>query len=149
MFIDLVLLRYVNGSIPIDLFKLYQWRKSFKKLLCKRCHRRPMNSPHKGPVTRSFDVFYDLRLNKRLSKQSWGWWFEALSCPLWRHCNVQLCLPPMAAGMIQTMWSFYLINYRKTSDISRTLVGNKIVDNSDVVGASPVGAAPTTSSFST
>ena len=39
--------------------------------------------------------------------------------------------------------------YRKTSDISRTLVGNKIVDNSDVVGAPPVGAAPTTSSFST
>ena len=39
--------------------------------------------------------------------------------------------------------------YRKTSSISRTLVGNKIVDNSDVVVASPVGAAPTTSSFST
>ena len=39
--------------------------------------------------------------------------------------------------------------YRKTSNIIRTLVGNKIVDNSDVVGASPVGAAPTTSSFST
>ena len=40
-------------------------------------------------------------------------------------------------------------DYRNTSNISRTLVGNKIVDNSDVVGASPVGAAPTTSSFST
>ena len=40
-------------------------------------------------------------------------------------------------------------NYHKTSDISRTLVGKEIVDNSDVVGASPVGAAPTTSSFST
>ena len=39
--------------------------------------------------------------------------------------------------------------YRKTSNISRILVGNKIVDNSDRVGASPVGAAPTTSSFST
>ena len=39
--------------------------------------------------------------------------------------------------------------YRKTSNISRTLVGNIIVDNSDVVGASPVGAAPTTSSLST
>ena len=38
---------------------------------------------------------------------------------------------------------------RKTSNIRRTLVGNKIVDHSDVVGASPVGAAPTTSSFST
>ena len=39
--------------------------------------------------------------------------------------------------------------YRKTSNISRTLVSNRIVDHSDVVGASPVGAAPTTSSFST
>ena len=38
--------------------------------------------------------------------------------------------------------------YRKVSNIRRTLVGNKIVDHSDVVGASPVGAAPTTSSFS-
>ena len=39
--------------------------------------------------------------------------------------------------------------YRKVSNIRRTPVGNKIVDHSDVVGASPVGAAPTTSSFST
>ena len=39
--------------------------------------------------------------------------------------------------------------YRKSSSICRTLVGNEIVDNSDVVGASPVGAAPTTSPFST
>ena len=51
------------------------------------------NSPYTGefpsqrPVTRSFDVFFDLRLNKQLSKQSWGWWFETISCPLWRHCN--------------------------------------------------------------
>ena len=40
-------------------------------------------------------------------------------------------------------------NNRQVSNIRRTLVGNKIVDHSDVVGASPVGAAPTTSSFST
>ena len=39
--------------------------------------------------------------------------------------------------------------YRKTSNISRTLIGNEIVDNSDVVEALPVGAAPTSSSFST
>ena len=32
--------------------------------------------PTQRPVTRSFDVFFDLRLNKRLSKQSWGWWLE-------------------------------------------------------------------------
>ena len=43
--------------------------------------------PAQRPVTRSFDVFIDLRLNKRLSKQSWGWWFEMLSHPLWRHRN--------------------------------------------------------------
>ena len=41
----------------------------------------------KRPVTRSFNVLVDLRLNKRLSKQSRGWWFETLSHPLWRHCN--------------------------------------------------------------
>ena len=39
--------------------------------------------------------------------------------------------------------------YRQTSNISRTLIGNKIVDHSDVVGASPVGVDTTTSSFST
>ena len=44
--------------------------------------------PALRPVTRSFDVFFDLRLNKRLSKQSWGWWFETLSRPSWRHCIV-------------------------------------------------------------
>ena len=48
---------------------------------------------------------------------------------------------------LNCQWSYDM--YRKTSNIRRTLVGNKIVDHSDVVGASPVGAAPTTSSFST
>ena len=47
----------------------------------------PGEFPAQRPVTRSFYVFFDLRLNKWLSKQSWGWWFETLSCPLWRHRN--------------------------------------------------------------
>ena len=47
--------------------------------------------PAQRPVTRSFDVFFDLCINKRLSKQSWGWWFETLSWSLWRHCNA---MPP-------------------------------------------------------
>ena len=38
-------------------------------------------------VTRSFDVFFDLRMNTRLSKQSWGLWFETPPCSLWCHCN--------------------------------------------------------------
>ena len=44
--------------------------------------------PTQRPVTRSLGVFFYLRPNKRLSKQSWGWWFETPSCPLWRHRNV-------------------------------------------------------------
>ena len=57
------------------------------------------NSPVPGefhtqrPVTRSFDVFFDLHPNKRLSKQWWGWWFGTPPCPLWRHRNVMLVLP--------------------------------------------------------
>ena len=49
----------------------------------------PGEVPAQRPVTRSFDIFFDLRLNKRSSKQSWGWWFETLSTPVWRHCNVR------------------------------------------------------------
>ena len=51
----------------------------------------------------------------------------------------------MSSFLVDFLWFIY----RKTPNISLTLVSNKIVDNSDVVGAPPVGAAPTTSSFST
>ena len=47
----------------------------------------PGEFPAQRPVTRSFDVFFDLRLNKRLSKQPPGWWFETPLWPLWRQCN--------------------------------------------------------------
>ena len=47
----------------------------------------PGEFPTQRPVTRSFDVYFDLRPNKRLSKQSWGWWFETPSHPFWRHRN--------------------------------------------------------------
>ena len=42
-------------------------------------------------VTQSFNIFFDLRLNKRLSKQSERWWFETPSRSLWRHCNFYRC----------------------------------------------------------
>ena len=54
------------------------------------CREVPGEFPTQRPVTRSFDVYFDLRLNKRLSKQSWGWWFETPSLPLCRHSNVHL-----------------------------------------------------------
>ena len=53
----------------------------------------PGEFPEQRPVTRTFDVFFDLPLNKPLSKQSWGWWFETLSPLLWRHCNDLLRAP--------------------------------------------------------
>ena len=45
------------------------------------------------PRTKASDAelwcfLWSASLNKRVSKQSWGWWFETLSHPLWRHCNV-------------------------------------------------------------
>ena len=48
----------------------------------------PGEFPAHWPVTRSFDVFFDLGLNKRLSKRPWGWWFETPTWSLWRQCNV-------------------------------------------------------------
>ena len=47
----------------------------------------PGEFPTQRQVTRNFDVFFDLRLNKRLSKQPWGWWFETPSWSLWRQYN--------------------------------------------------------------
>ena len=68
------------------------WRhqmETFSALLAICAGNSPVTGefPTQRPVTRSFDVVFDLRLNKRLSKQGWGWWFETPSRPLWRHCN--------------------------------------------------------------
>ena len=63
------------------------------------------------PVKRSFDGFSDFGLNKRLSKQSWGGWFETPSRPLWRHRNAKLwyCFwhtsPHMASQKAVINWS--------------------------------------------
>ena len=76
---------------------------------------------------------------------------QYLQCLMhWSFCSLALshlyiidCLWWLRSNWV--VWSPW--TYCKTSNISRTLVGNKIVDNSDVIGASPVGDAPTTSSF--
>ena len=69
------------------------WRhqmETFSELLALCSGNSPVTGefPAQRPVTRSFDVFFDLRPNKRLSKQSWGLWFETPSRWLWRHCNI-------------------------------------------------------------
>ena len=93
----------LHGAIQIYIWELFYsninqflllpwWRhqmETFSALLaiCAGNSPVPGEFPTQRPVTRSFDVYFDLRPNKRLSKQSWGWWFETLSCSLWRHRN--------------------------------------------------------------
>ena len=57
--------------------------------------------PTQRPVTRSFDVFFDMRPNKRLGKQSWGWGFDTPSRPLWRHCNDQSMLTHVLRAILK------------------------------------------------
>ena len=69
------------------------WRRhqmeTFSALLAIYAEKSPVPGEFhtQRPVTRSFDVYLDLRPNIRLNKQSWGWWFETPLCPLWRHRN--------------------------------------------------------------
>ena len=71
----------------------YTWwrhqRETFSALLAICAGNSPVPGEFSAqrPVTRSFDVLFDPGLNKQLGKQLWGWWFETLSCSLWRHCN--------------------------------------------------------------
>ena len=85
------------------------WRhqmETFSALLALCAGNSPVTGefPPQRPLTRSFDVFFDLCLNKWLSKQSWGWWFETLSRSLWRHCNVVSTAPVdgTSAGIMMT-----------------------------------------------
>ena len=80
-----------NTLLLQNSFKIW-WRhqmKTFSASLAFCAGNSPVTGeiPSQRPVTQSFDVFLDLRLNKRLSKYTWGWWFETPSRPLWRHCN--------------------------------------------------------------
>ena len=82
------------------------WRhemEAFSALLAICAGNSPITGQFPSQVTRSFDVFYDLRLNKRLSKQWWGWWFQTPSHPLWRHCNVG-CIYIVAAFSSVNVW---------------------------------------------
>ena len=50
-------------------------------------HRSPVHSPHKGQWRGALVFTLICALNKRLSNQSWGWWFGTPSRSSWRHCN--------------------------------------------------------------
>ena len=76
------------------------WRhqlETFSALLAICAGNSPITGefPAQKQVTQSFDAFFDLRLNKRLSKQWWGWWFETPSSSLWGHRNGEQTVPSM------------------------------------------------------
>ena len=100
---------------------------AFSALLAICAENSPVNGefPAQRPVTRSFDVFFDLRLNKRLSKQSWGWWFETQSRPLWRHRNAS-CGSDLKKSVESKFQSLFLSSRDKTS-----LKLNVVVDGSN------------------
>ena len=93
MFFPILDDRWAIRIIPVT---KYTWwchqMETFSALLvfCAGNSPVPGEFPSQRPVTRSFDVCFDLRLNKRFCKQSGLRWFETPSRSLWRHCNVIL-----------------------------------------------------------
>ena len=71
-----------------NIIKAHTWwrhqMETFSALLALCAGNSPVTAefPSQRPVKRSFDVFFDLCLNKRLSKQSWCWWFETPIFPI-------------------------------------------------------------------
>ena len=93
---DWSLLNTINHHMMLNVTLLCTtlpwWRyqmETFSALLAHCVGNLPLTGeiPAQRPVTRSFGVFFDLCLNKRLSKPSWGWWLMTPSRSLWRHGN--------------------------------------------------------------
>ena len=78
--------------------------------------------PSQRPVMRSFDVFFDLRLNKQLSKQSWGWLFEKPSRSLWCHCN-DLWIITSNDVLKERKYIYIFCNYTKLLKSQRLVQG--------------------------
>ena len=105
--------RIIKVSMIIVWMDYSYWRHQmeiFSALLAHCAGNSPVTGefPAQWPVTQSFDVFFNLCLNKRLSKQSRGWWFETPSRPLWRHCNVKTASRIIISYSIYWDWETYL-----------------------------------------
>ena len=97
--------RSTHPLYPYFLFS--RWRHEMEicsALLVLCAGNSPVTSefPSQRPVTRSFDVFFDLRLTKRLSKQSRHRWFETPLRLLWRHCNMMPNSDPVFRAAVGT-----------------------------------------------
>ena len=97
-----------GGASPSFIVNCTWWRHQMETfsaslVLCAGNSPVTCEFPSQRPLTQSFDVFFDLRLNKQLSKQSRRRWFEMPSRSLWRHCN--------GLASVWTVWNvIYLHN---------------------------------------
>ena len=101
---------------------------TFSALLVLYTGNSPVTSefPSQRPVTRSFDVIFDLLLNKRFSKQSWGWWFEMPSCSLWHHCIMDFCHSPFSFYhylCFNPVWVVKFVFWLSTTRVSSCVYG--------------------------
>ena len=128
---------YPNWWLPASMTYIFMMTSSNRNIFCVTgplCGKFTGDRwiPSQRPVTRSFDVFFYLRLNKRLSKQSRGWWFKTSSRSLWRHCNVSPSLSELI-GDTETTRN-YLRHYRcfHYCDVTMSVLTPQITSNSIV-----------------
>ena len=100
------------------------WRhqmETFSALLALCAGNSPVTGefPSQRPETRSFDVFFDLRLNKRLSKQKWGWWFETPTRSLWRNWTYRVITSPAPAYTTDS-WNGHPVHSKKVCSWTST-----------------------------
>ena len=99
--------------------------------------------PSQRPVARSFDVFFDSRLNKRLSKHFFSRrrWSETTPCLLWRHCNLlALCASHKCILSVPICSMPYLLMLWRTSASPGMMLSNMSADCLGTLG-SKVSAA--------
>ena len=110
---------------------------TFSALLafCRRNSPFTGEFPSQMPMTRSFNVFCHLRLNKRLRRQSWGWWFQTQS-RLWRHCSEgrRRNLSTDSLDLIERRWSGHLVQILMPKEFN----GLQAVTNKDYQTYQPV-----------
>ena len=94
-------LTIISGNFPCIISWWRHPMETFSAFLAIYAGNSPVTGefPAQKPVTRNF-WFYDLRLDERLSKQSWSWWFETPWPPLWRHSNEI----PKSVSYVYRLW---------------------------------------------
>ena len=81
--------------------------------------------PVQRPVTRSFDVFFDLLLNKQLSEQSRGWWFEMPSRSLWRQRDAERKVFETSVGFVTRLYFASTTKLLPTARVPSRFLGNQ------------------------